>query len=115
MYNKRRNNNLKLTILTTIILFLLILFLLFICNKLIISIIHTFVYLTGLTTLLLVSIFYIVIILFFIKYIYRHYKCYKRSSISIHELIKLITKFEINLILYLVIFSAMLHILNTFI
>ena len=62
MMNK--NNDSKLALLTSVVLGSLVLFLIFLCHKLILCIARVFVYLTGLATVLLVTVFYIFIIIF---------------------------------------------------
>ena len=66
MMNK--NNDSKLALLTSVVLGSLVLFLIFLCHKLILCIARVFVYLTGLATVLLVTVFYIFIILFLSDY-----------------------------------------------
>lgn len=113
----RKNNNLKLSITTSIVLSSLILFLIFLSHRLIICITRTFVYLTGLATMLLMSIFYIFIIGFLLVKFYEHYKCYKnknykRSLISITEIFTAIIKIETSLLFTLLSILIILYLLN---
>ena len=63
-----KNNDSKLALLTSVVLGSLVLFLIFLCHRLILCIARVFVYLTGLATVLLVTVFYIFIILFLSDY-----------------------------------------------
>ena len=66
MMNK--NNDSKLALLTSVVLGSLVLFLIFLCHKLILCIARVFVYLTGLATVLLVTVFYIFIIIWWVRF-----------------------------------------------
>lgn len=116
----RKNNNLKLSITTSIVLGSLILFLIFLSHRLIICITRTFVYLTGLATMLLMSIFYIFIIGFLLVKFYEHYKCYKnknykRNVLSHTEIFTSIIKIETSLLFTLLSILIILYLLNLFI
>ena len=67
-----KNNDSKLALLTSVVLGSLVLFLMFLCHKLILCIARVFVYLTGLATLLLVTVFYIFIIVFLISRFHKY-------------------------------------------
>ena len=96
MMNK--NNDSKLALLTSVVLGSLVLFLIFLCHKLILCIARVFVYLTGLATVLLVTVFYIFIIVFLIsrfqKYYCKYYKDkkYKRNYLDNIQVINVIIK-----------------------
>ena len=113
-----KNSDSKLALLTSIVLGALVLFLMFLCHRLILCISHVFVYLTGLATMLLVTIFYIFIILFLIsrfqKY-YCKYKKYKRNDLSNIKMIKYIIKIEKSLIFTLLSIIIFLYLINIFI
>ena len=119
MMNK--NNDSKLALLTSVVLGSLVLFLMFLCHKLILCIARVFVYLTGLATVLLVTVFYIFIILFLIsrfqKYYFRcdKYKKYKRNNLANVEILNSIIKIEKSLIFMLLFILIALCLLNIFI
>lgn len=117
MMNK--NNDSKLALLTSVVLGSLVLFLMFLCHKLILCITRVFVYLTGLATILLVSVFYIFIILFLIsrfqKYYCKYYKKYKRNDLDNIQIINSIIKIEKSLIFSLLSILISLYLLNIFI
>ena len=119
MMNK--NNDSKLALLTSVVLGSLVLFLIFLCHKLILCIARVFVYLTGLATVLLVTVFYIFIILFLIskfqKYDFRcdKYKKYKRNDLDNIQIINFIIKIEKSLIITLLFILIVFYVLNLFI
>lgn len=119
MMNK--NNDSKLALLTSVVLGSLVLFLIFLCHKLILCIARVFVYLTGLATVLLVTVFYIFIILFLIskfqKYYFRcdKYKKYKRNDLDNIQIINFIIKIEKSLIITLLFILIVFYVLNLFI
>ena len=85
MMNK--NNDSKLALLTSVVLGSLVLFLIFLCHKLILCIARVFVYLTGLATVLLVTVFYIFIIIFLISRFRKYYcKYYKNKKYRRNDL-----------------------------
>ena len=100
MMNK--NNDSKLALLTSVVLGSLVLFLIFLCHRLILCIARVFVYLTGLATVLLVSVFYIFIYLIsrFQKYYFRcdKYKKYKRNNFNNYQILNAIIRIEKSLI-----------------
>ncbi|WP_289682429.1 hypothetical protein [Romboutsia ilealis] len=116
-----KNNDSKLTLLTSIVLGSLVVFLMFLCHKLILCIARVFVYLTGLATMLLVTVFYIFIIVFLIsrfkKYYCKYYnnEKYKRNYFANIQIINSIIKIEKSLIFALLFILMMLYILNIFI
>ena len=116
MMNK--NNDSKLALLTSVVLGSLVLFLIFLCHKLILCIARIFVYLTGLATVLLVTVFYIFIILFLIsrfqKYYCKYYKDkkYKRNDLANIQIINFIIKIEKSLTFALLSILIALYILN---
>lgn len=114
-----KNSDSKLALLTSIVLGSLVLFLMFLCHKLILCITRVFVYLTGLATILLVSVFYIFIILFLIsrfqKYYCKYYKKYKRNDLDNIQIINSIIKIEKSLIFSLLSILISLYLLNIFI
>ena len=116
MMNK--NNDSKLALLTSVVLGSLVLFLIFLCHKLILCIARVFVYLTGLATVLLVTVFYIFIILFLIsrfqKYYCKYYKDkkYKRNDLANIQIINFIIKIEKSLTFALLSILIALYILN---
>jgi len=116
MMNK--NNDSKLALLTSIVLGSLVLFLIFLCHRLILCIAHVFVYLTGLATVLLVSVFYIFIIVYLIsrfqKYYCKYYKDkkYKRNDLDNIQIINSIIKIEISLIVTLLFILIVFYVLN---
>ena len=61
-----KNIDSKLALLTSIVLGSFVLFLMFLCYRLILCIARVFVYLTGLATMLVFTVFYIFIIVFLI-------------------------------------------------
>ena len=113
-----KNNDSKLTLLTSVVLGSLVLFLMFLCHKLILCIARVFVYLTGLATVLLVTVFYIFIILFLIsrfqKYYCKYYKDkkYKRNDLANIQIINFIIKIEKSLTFALLSILIALYILN---
>lgn len=115
-----KNNDSKLALLTSVVLGSLVLFLMFLCHRLILCIARVFVYLTGLATVLLVTVFYIFIIVYLIsrfqKYYFRcdKYKKYKRNDLSNIQIINYIIKIEKSLILTLFSILIVLYILNLF-
>ena len=119
MMNK--NNDSNLALLTSVVLGSLVLFLIFLCHKLILCIARVFVYLTGLATVLLVSVFYIFVIVFLIsrfqKYYCKYYKNkkYKRSDLSNVEILNSIIKIEKSLIITLLFILIVFYVLNLFI
>lgn len=119
MMNK--NNDSKLALLTSVVLGSLVLFLIFLCHRLILCIARVFVYLTGLATVLLVTVFYIFIILFLIskfqKYYFRcdKYKKYKRNDLDNIQIINFIIKIEKSLIITLLFILIVFYVLNLFI
>ena len=119
MMNK--NNDSKLALLTSVVLGSLVLFLIFLCHKLILCIARVFVYLTGLATVLLVTVFYIFIILFLIsrfqKYYCKYYKDkkYKRNDLANIQIINFIIKIEKSLIIILLFILIVFYVLNLFI
>ena len=119
MMNK--NNDSKLALLTSVVLGSLVLFLIFLCHRLILCIARVFVYLTGLATMLLVTVFYIFIILFLIskfqKYYFRcdKYKKYKRNDLDNIQIINFIIKIEKSLIITLLFILIVFYVLNLFI
>ena len=96
-------------ILSVIGLCSLIFILLYICFRIFISIINTFVYLTGLTVILLFVVFILLLILYFINRLIRRYTCYKRSKLSSREIIHLISKFQLRVICELCALSIFLY------
>ena len=96
-----KKDDLRLLILTFFSLSSIILMLLFLCYKIVISIIHTFVYLTGLATILLVVVFYIAVIGFCISKLYRRYKSCKRSHLNKCEILIIMIKTEFIIFLQL--------------
>ena len=113
-----KNNDSKLALLTSVVLGSLVLFLMFLCHKLILCIARVFVYLTGLATVLLVSVFYIFIIVFLIsrfqKYYCKYYKDkkYKRNDFANVQIINSIIKIEKSLTFALLSILMALYILN---
>ena len=116
MMNK--NNDSKLALLTSVVLGSLVLFLIFLCHKLILCIARVFVYLTGLATVLLVTVFYIFIIIFLIsrfrKYYCKYYKNkkYRRNDFTNIQVINSIIKIEKSLIFTLLFILVVLYVLN---
>lgn len=116
-----RNIDSKLALLTSIVLGSFVLFLMFLCYRLILCIARVFVYLTGLFTMLFITVFYICMIVFLIsrfqKYYCKYYKSkkYKRCSFTNIEKINSIIKIETSLIFDLLFVLIMLFILNLFI
>ena len=116
MMNK--NNDSKLALLTSIVLGSLVLFLMFLCHKLILCIARIFVYLTGIATMLLVTMFYIFIIIFLIsrfqKYYCKYYKDkkYKRNYLANIKIINYIIEIEKSLIFRLFSILIVLYTLN---
>ena len=116
MMNK--NNDSKLALLTSVVLGSLVLFLIFLCHKLILCIARVFVYLTGLSTIILVTVFDIFIILFLIsmfqKYYCKYYKNkkYKRNYLANIKIINSIIEIEKSLIFALLYILIVLYILN---
>ncbi len=116
-----KNNDSKLSLLTSVVLGSLVLFLMFLCHRLILCIARVFVYLTGLATVLLVTVFYIFIILFLIsrfqKYYCKYYKNkqYKRNDLDNIQMINFVIKIERSLIFSLLYILMVLYILNLFI
>ena len=116
-----RNYDSKLALLTSIVLGSLVLFLMFLCHKLILCIARVFVYLTGLATMLLVTVFYIFIILFLIsrfqKYYCKYYKDkkYKRNYLANIKIINSIIEIEKSLIFTLFYILIVLYAVNIFI
>ena len=116
-----KNNDSKLALLTSVVLGSLVLFLIFLCHRLILCIARVFVYLTGLATMLLVTVFYIFIILFLIsrfqKYYFRYdkYKKYKRNDLDNIQIINFIIKIEKSLIITLLFILIVFYVLNLFI
>lgn len=116
MMNK--NNDSKLALLTSVVLGSLVLFLIFLCHRLILCIARVFVYLTGLATVLLVTVFYIFIIVYLIsrfqKYYCKYYKDkkYKRNYLDNIQVVNFIIKIEKSLIFVLLSISIVLYILN---
>ena len=116
-----KNNDSKLALLTSVVLGSLVLFLIFLCHRLILCIARVFVYLTGLATVLLVTVFYIFIILFLIsrfqKYYCKYYKDnkYKRNDLDNIQIINSIIKIEISLIVTLLFILIVFYVLNLFI
>ena len=119
MMNK--NNDSKLALLTSVVLGSLVLFLIFLCHKLILCIARVFVYLTGLATVLLVSVFYIFIIVYLIsrfqKFYCKYYKDkkYKRNYLANIQVISCIIKIEKSLIFVLLSILMVLYVFNLFI
>lgn len=113
MMNK--NNDSKLALLTSVVLGSIVLFLMFLCHKLILCIARVFVYLTGLATVLLATVFYIFIIVYLIsrfqKY-YCKYKKYRRNDFINIQIINSIIKIEKSLIFTLLSILIVLYILN---
>lgn len=113
-----KNNDSKLALLTSVVLGSLVLFLMFLCHKLILCIARVFVYLTGLVTVLLVTVFYIFIILFLIsrfqKYYCKYYKDkkYKRNDFANVQIINSIIEIEKSLIFMLLFILIALCLLN---
>ena len=113
-----KNNDSKLALLTSVVLGSLVLFLIFLCHRLILCIARVFVYLTGLATMLLVTVFYIFIILFLIsrfqKYYCKYYKNikYKRNDLDNIQIINSIIKIEISLIVTLLFILIVFYVLN---
>ena len=116
-----KNNDSKLALLTSVVLGSLVLFLMFLCHRLILCIARVFVYLTGLATVLLVTVFYIFIIVFLIsrfqKYCCKYYKDnkYKRNDFANVQIINSIIKIEKSLILMLLSILVVLYVLKIFI
>ena len=113
-----KNNDSKLALLTSVVLGSLVLFLIFLCHRLILCIARVFVYLTGLATVLLVTVFYIFIVLFLIsrfqKYYCKYYKDkkYKRNDLANIQIINFIIKIEKSLTFALLSILMALYILN---
>ena len=118
MMNK--NNDSKLALLTSVVLGSLVLFLIFLCHRLILCIARVFVYLTGLATVLLVSVFYIFIIVYLIsmfqKYYFRcdKYKKYKRNNFNNYQILNAIIRIEKSLIFTLFYILIVLYAVNIF-
>lgn len=116
MMNK--NNDSKLALLTSVVLGSLVLFLIFLCHRLILCIARVFVYLTGLATVLLVSVFYIFIIVYLISRFQKYYckyskdKKYKRNYLDNIQAINFIIEIEKSLIFALLSILMVLYILN---
>jgi hypothetical protein len=104
-----KKDNLKLSILTATSLTGLILILLFMCYKLIVSIARTFIYLVGLSTILLVILFYLSIIIFCISNLYKRYKSYKRSQLSSKEKLNIIIRTQLIIMTELILFYMFLY------
>ena len=119
MMNK--NNDSNLALLTSVVLGSLVLFLIFLCHRLILCIARVFVYLTGLATVLLVSVFYIFIIVYLIsrfqKFYCKYYKDnkYKRNDLANIKIINSIIKIEKSLMITLLLILTVLYVLNLFI
>ena len=115
-----KNNDSNLALLTSIVLGSLVVFLMFLCHKLILCIARVFVYLTGLATMLLVTVFYIFIIVFLIsrfqKYYCKYYKDkkYKRNYLDNIQVVNFIIEIEKSLILTLFSILIVLYIINIF-
>lgn len=99
-------------ILSVIGLCALIFMLLYISFRILISIVSTFVYLTGLTVVLIFVVFTLSIVLCFVKRLFRRYKCYKRSKLSSNEIINLICKFQLRIVYELSTFTLSLYIVK---
>ena len=116
-----KNNDSKLALLTSVVLGSLVLFLIFLCHRLILCIARVFVYLTGLATVLLVSVFYIFIIVYLIsrfqKFYCKYYKNkkYKRNVLSNVKILNSIIKIEKSLIIILLFILIVFYVLNLFI
>ena len=116
-----KNIDSKLALFTSVVLGALALFLMFLCHKLILCISRVFIYLTGLATMLLVTVFYIFIVVFLIlrfqKYYCKYYKNkkYKRNDLVNIQIINSIIKIEKSLIFTLFFIFVVLYVLNLFV
>ena len=116
-----KNNDSKLALLTSIVLGSLVLFLMFLCHKLILCIARVFVYITGLATMLLVTMFYIIIIIYLIsmfqKYYCKYYKNkkYKRSDFNNSQMLNNIIQIEKYLIFTLFHILIVSYAINIFV
>ncbi len=102
----------KIDILTSIILFLISIFLISICTRLLIAFIRTFIYLTGLTVILIGVMFCLGIIYFFIHSILKRLKCYKRNTITKYEILDITLKIQTKIVFILTAISILLYLLN---
>lgn len=99
----RKKNRCSFEILVTIILTCLVIFLTYSCFRIFISIIRTFIYLTGLTVIFLMITFLLFVIGYFVYSFLVSYKCYKRYNIDLDTFIEftIITQLKLCLFLFL--------------
>ena len=98
----------KIAVLYSIILFFISIFLISICFRLVFSILHTFIYLSGLITTVIIILIFIAIIGFMIKHILRAVFHHKRTFVSRIDMLNLIISIEIHTIQGLLVLTALL-------
>lgn len=98
-----------------VILMLCVIMMLFsFCIKLIRLILNTFVYLTGLITILIAVAFFICIILFCFNQLFKHCRSYKRCVLTVKDVFYLIVKSEMIILINLSIMYTILFVLCRF-
>ncbi|MGL6108444.1 hypothetical protein [Romboutsia sp.] len=109
----RKQDNIKILYLSSIGLGLIIAFLLNFLCRLVYTIMHTFVYLTGLMTVFFMVLFCFAILAYLILKLYRNYNCWKRNSLTGTEKLVLIIKSELIIIVEMVLFILLLTLIFT--
>lgn len=112
MWNKK---DFKIAVLYSVILFFISIFLLSACFRLFFSIVHTFIYLSGLITVLIITLLFISIIGLIVRYILKALLHHKRTYISKLDILNKIISIEIHTIQGLLVLLSMLYALNMFI
>ncbi|MBC5995812.1 hypothetical protein EAI30_00125 [Romboutsia ilealis] len=89
----------KIKVLSLVCLMLLNMILFFVCFRLFVRIINVFVYFTGLVTLFLCTIFFIVVIIFMIYRISIKFRHFKRVGLRLDEVLDMALSIQYRLVL----------------
>lgn len=92
------NKDYKIAILYSVILFFVSIFLISTCIRLLYSILHTFIYLSGLITTVIFILIFLAIIGFLIRHILGAVFHHKRTFVSKLDILNLIISIEIHTI-----------------
>lgn len=112
MWNKK---DYTIAVLYSIILFLVSIFLIVISFRLFFSILHTFIYLSGLISIVIMILIFIAIIGFFIRHVLGAIFHHKRTFVSNIDKLNLLISIEIHIIQGVLVVAALLFGINLFI
>ena len=102
------NDSTKIKVLSLICLTLLNIIFLFVCFRLFVRIVNVFVYFTGLATLFLCTLFFIVVIIFMVYRIVMRFGHFKRFDLRFNKVLDMALSIQYRLILSLSLFDLVL-------